>query len=212
MGNKSALQLEVEKEMGFEIDEDLFAYLEHYARRKLEVANKSAGRAWGEDGYGDEYLSLLIPDVIREMAFSAYCDQRSAEKPGRQKGGVVMKNENAIMDRIKARIAYHANEHRHTYEIGKGVMDFLARDLLADFKAAGGLFPPVALDGDVYVIYRRKPVKAKVIFIGINADRLFFFNVLRGNIKANFQTYQFTENDIGRSVFLTLEEAEKAVA
>lgn len=36
-----------------------------------------------------------------------------------------MKNENAIMDRIKARIAYHANEHRHTYEIGKGVMDFL---------------------------------------------------------------------------------------
>lgn len=67
------------------------------------------------------------------------------------------------MDRIKARIAYHANEHRHTYEIGKGVMDFLARDLLADFKAAGGLLPPVALDGDVYVIYRRKPVKAKVI-------------------------------------------------
>lgn len=168
MGNKSALQLEVEKEMGFEIDEDLFGYLEHYARRKLEVANKSAGRAWGEDGYGDEYLSLLIPDVIREMAFSAYC-------------------------------------------IGKGVMDFLARGLLADFKAAGGLLPPVALDGDVYVIYRRKPVKAKVIFIGINADRLFFFNVLRGNIKANFQTYQFTENDIGRSVFLTLEEAEKAV-
>lgn len=101
-----------------------------------------------------------------------------------------MKNENAIMDRIKARIAYHANEHRHTYEIGKGVMDFLARDLLADFKAAGGLLPPVALDSDVYVIYRRKPVKAKVIFIGINA---------------------FTENDIGRSVFLTLEEAEKAV-
>lgn len=35
-----------------------------------------------------------------------------------------MKNENAIMGRIKARIAYHANEHRHTYEIGKGVMDF----------------------------------------------------------------------------------------
>lgn len=45
-----------------------------------------------------------------------------------------MKNENAIMDRIKARIAYHANEHRHTYEIGKGVMDFLARDLLADYE------------------------------------------------------------------------------
>mgnify|MGYP000823988847 CR=1 FL=1 len=39
MGNKSALQLEVEKEMGFEIDEDLFGYLEHYARRKLEAVS-----------------------------------------------------------------------------------------------------------------------------------------------------------------------------
>lgn len=135
-----------------------------------------------------------------------------SEMPNSLKGDVVMKNENAIMDRIKTRIAYHSNEHRHTYEIGKDVMDFLARDLLSDFKAAGTLFPPVALDGGVYVIYRRKPVKAKVIFIGINADRLFFFNVLHGNIKANFQTYQFTENDIGRGVFLTLEEAEKAVS
>lgn len=44
MGNKSALQLEVEKEMGFEIDEDLFAYLEHYARRKLEAATSSGGK------------------------------------------------------------------------------------------------------------------------------------------------------------------------
>ena len=79
MGNKSALQLEVEKEMGFEIDEDLFAYLEHYARRKLEVANKSAGRARGEDGYGDEYLVLLTADTVREMAFSAWCEIRNAE-------------------------------------------------------------------------------------------------------------------------------------
>lgn len=122
-----------------------------------------------------------------------------------------MKNKNALIQRIKDRIAYHANEHRHTYEIGKGVLDFLALDLLADFKDAGGLLPPVVLGSDVYVIYRRKPVKAKVIFIGISTDSLFFFNVLRGNINSNFQTYGFTESDIGRTVFLTLEEAEKAV-
>lgn len=79
MGNKSALQLEVEKTLGVEIDEELFEYAKQYARRKLEVANKSAGRAWGEDGYGDEYLSLLIPDVIREMAFSEYTIRRSTE-------------------------------------------------------------------------------------------------------------------------------------
>ena len=79
MDNKSALQLEVEKMLGVEIDEELFEYAKQYARRKLEVANKSAGRAWGEDGYGDEYLSLLIPDVIREMAFSEYTIRRSTE-------------------------------------------------------------------------------------------------------------------------------------
>lgn len=79
MDSKSTLQLEVEKEMGVEIDEELFEYAKQYARRKLEVANKSAGRAWGEDGYGDEYLSLLIPDVIREMAFSEYTIRRSTE-------------------------------------------------------------------------------------------------------------------------------------
>lgn len=79
MDSKSTLQLEVEKTLGVEIDEELFEYAKQYARRKLEVANKSAGRTWGEDGYGDEYLSLLIPDVISEMAFSAYCDKRSAE-------------------------------------------------------------------------------------------------------------------------------------
>lgn len=79
MDNKSALQLEVEKALGVEIDEELFEYAKQCARRKLEVANKSAGRAWGEDGYGDEYLSLLIPDVIREMAFSEYTIRRSTE-------------------------------------------------------------------------------------------------------------------------------------
>lgn len=79
MDSKSTLQLEVEKALGVEIDEELFEYAKQYARRKLEVANKSAGRAWGEDGYGDEYLSLLIPDVIREMAFSEYTIRRSTE-------------------------------------------------------------------------------------------------------------------------------------
>lgn len=45
--------------------------------------------------------------------------------------------EAALIEQIKARIAYHANEHRQTYEVGKDVMDYLARDLLADFRDAG---------------------------------------------------------------------------
>lgn len=117
--------------------------------------------------------------------------------------------ETVLIEKIKGRIAYHANEHRHTYEVGKGVMDYLARDLLADFRDAGGILPPVALGAEVYVIYRRKATPAKVIFIGVNEEKQFFFNVLRGDIKANFATYQFTENDIGRVVFLTPEAAER---
>ena len=80
MDNKSALQLEVEKEMGFEIDEDLFAYLEHYARRKLEVANKSAGRAWGEDGYGDEYLEILTEEFLYLSACALFLEQDCKRK------------------------------------------------------------------------------------------------------------------------------------
>lgn len=85
---KTELQIAVEKQLGIEIYEELFAYAEQYARRKLEVANRSAGREWGEDGYGDEYLVLLIPDVIREMAFSTYCEQKSAENLARRKAVV----------------------------------------------------------------------------------------------------------------------------
>lgn len=93
MGNKSALQLEVEKEMGFEIDEDLFAYLEHYARRKLEVANKSAGRAYGEDGYGDEYLVILAVEAVHEMALYAWCEIKSAENMAARAAGKEIANE-----------------------------------------------------------------------------------------------------------------------
>lgn len=35
----------------------------------------------------------------------------------------------ADFPRMKDRIAYHADEKKHRYEIGKGVMDYLARDI-----------------------------------------------------------------------------------
>lgn len=75
---KTDLQIAVEAELGVELCPVFFAQAEQYARRKLEVANRSAGREWGEDGYGDEYLVLLIPDVIREMALAARYDGRRA--------------------------------------------------------------------------------------------------------------------------------------
>ena len=53
---KTDLQIAAEAELGVELCTVFFADAEQYARRKLEVANRSAGREWGEDGYGDEYL------------------------------------------------------------------------------------------------------------------------------------------------------------
>lgn len=117
--------------------------------------------------------------------------------------------EAALIEQIKARIAFHANEHRQTYEVGKGVMDYLARDLLADFRAAGGALLPVRPNGTVYVIHRRRVMSAKVMFVGTGADGLTSFSVLRGRLGTTaWASMQFTENDIGQTVFLTAEDAQ----
>lgn len=55
--------------------------------------------------------------------------------------GIFGKNAD-LAQRLKDRIAFHANEHRHTYEIGKSVMDALVLDLLADFRDAASCRRP----------------------------------------------------------------------
>lgn len=120
--------------------------------------------------------------------------------------------EAAVCDQIKRRIVHHANEHRHTYEVRKAVMDYLARDILADFKAAGGVLLPVKPNGTVYVIHRRRVVSATVMFVGTGADGLTSFSVLRGRLGTTaWSSEQFTEHDIGKMVFLTKEAAEAAL-
>jgi hypothetical protein len=68
----SELKARVEKEVGTEICPVFFQKAEKYSRRKLDLANELAGRQYGDDGYGDEYLVLLTADTVREMAFSEY--------------------------------------------------------------------------------------------------------------------------------------------
>ena len=75
----SELKARVEKEVGTEICPEFFQKAEQYARRKLNFINERAGREYGEDGYGDEYLVLLTADTVREMAFSEYTLIRSME-------------------------------------------------------------------------------------------------------------------------------------
>lgn len=95
--------------------------------------------------------------------------------------GIFGKNAD-LAQRLKDRIAFHANEHRHTYEIGKGVMDALVLDLLADFRDAGGVILPVKPNGTVWLIRRRRVVSATVMFVGAGADGLTSFSVLRGRL------------------------------
>lgn len=125
----------------------------------------------------------------------------------------VAATEAALAEQIKHRIAYHANEHRHTYEVGKGVMDYLARDLLADFRSAGGVLLPAKPGGTVYLIHRRRVVSATVMFVGAGADGLTSFSVLRGRLGTTaWASMQFTEQDIGRTVFLDPGDAAEALA
>lgn len=74
----SELKAKVEKEVEAVLDPGFFDQAEQYARRKLDLCNERAGRQYGEDGYGDEYLVLLTADTVREMVFSEYTMIRSA--------------------------------------------------------------------------------------------------------------------------------------
>ena len=108
----------------------------------------------------------------------------------------------ALIEKMTARIA----------GAEAGQAEKLARGLLADFKAAGGALLPVAPNGTVWVIHRRRAVSATVMFVGVGADGLTSFSVLRGRLGTTaWASMQFTENDVGQTVFLTPGAAEAAL-
>lgn len=75
------LRASVDQTLGVKVPKAVFDEAEAYARRKMAFQNEALGL-----DRGDEYLVLLIPDVIREMAFSVYCEQRSKENRVMKKG------------------------------------------------------------------------------------------------------------------------------
>lgn len=106
--------------------------------------------------------------------------------------------EAALIEKMASRVA----------DAGAGQAEKLAWDLLSDFKAAGGALLPVAPNGTVWVIHRRRAVSATVMFVGAGADGLTSFSVLRGRPGTTaWSSMQFTEQQIGRDVFLTREAA-----
>ena len=110
--------------------------------------------------------------------------------------------ETSLIEKMTARIA----------DAGAGQAEKLARDLLADFKTAGGALLPVVPNGTVWVIHRRRAVSATVMFVGVGADGLTSFSALRGRPGTTaWSSMQFTEQQIGRDVFLTREAALAAL-
>lgn len=110
-----ALKARVEENLGVALAPDFFDKAEKYARRKLDLCNERAGRQYGEDGYGDEYLVLLTADTVREMAFSEYTMIRSAEimaRSGRRrKGGGSMRRRKPSLPKWK--YAFSCRDCRH---------------------------------------------------------------------------------------------------
>ena len=71
---------------------------------------------------------------------------------------------------------------------------------------------PVRLNRRVWLIGRSRVVSATVMFVGAGADGLTSFSVLRGRLGTTaWSSEQFTEHDIGKTVFLTKEAAEAAL-
>lgn len=65
------LRASVDRTLGVKVPKAVFDEAEAYARRKITFQNEVLGL-----DRGDEYLELLIPDVIREMALAARYDGR----------------------------------------------------------------------------------------------------------------------------------------
>lgn len=86
MITSEALKARVEEEVGTFICPAFFAQVEKRARRKLDWINDRAGRQYGEDGYGDDYLVILAVEAVQEMALSAWLDIKSAEIMAARKG------------------------------------------------------------------------------------------------------------------------------
>jgi hypothetical protein len=85
----------------------------------------------------------------------------------------------------------------------------LADHLLAD----GVIVPPVKVGQTVYKISRNKVKGCEVVFVGLSADEkcshfIFVENYADGTF---YKSYSMGFNLIGKTVFLTREDAEKAL-
>ena len=84
----------------------------------------------------------------------------------------------------------------------------------ADMLLANGvILPPCKVGDTVYKISRNKVKACEVVFIGISKDEnCSYFNFVENYADGTFyKSYSMGFGEIGKTVFLTREEAEKAL-
>ena len=86
MITSDALKARVEEEVGTDLCPVFFDLVEQRARRKLDWINGRAGRQYGENGYGDDYLVILTVEAIRGMVLAAWTMERAVEIMAARKG------------------------------------------------------------------------------------------------------------------------------
>ena len=82
----------------------------------------------------------------------------------------------------------------------------------ADYLLANGVIVPPCKVGDkIYKITRNKVKECEVVFIGISADeKCSYFNFVENYADGTFyKSYSMVFDVIGKTVFLTKEEAEE---
>ena len=89
-----------------------------------------------------------------------------------------------------------------------------AYENVADYLLANGVIVPACNVGDkVYKITRNKVKECDVVFIGISADeKCSYFNFVEYYADGTFcKSYSMVFDVIGKTVFLTKEQAEQAL-
>jgi hypothetical protein len=87
---------------------------------------------------------------------------------------------------------------------------YALENIILEMIKQGTLVPPVNIGDDLWDIYRNKPRKWEVVYLGYNG-REWHINVLWWKDKDNFKTMQVTYPFIWDNWFFSEEEAEQAL-
>ena len=104
---------------------------------------------------------------------------------------------------------YVDSQHEMGMRAHEDFDEWLADELLAK----GYILPPCKVGDKVYKISRNKVKECEVVFIGISADeKCSYFNFVENYADGTFyKSYSMVFDVIGKTVFLTKEEAERAL-